>query len=1060
MAPAHRESATAATEFGHGLMVGTEQPVPHNLARRPVCSCVTGRTPVTGQAGRGVSHRTTARRGLAEVIENPILNSPYREPTRHFHFDDDGITSTIVEGRRESSFFIPIAPPKKKISATQLTLPGESWTAERLTPNTFINQIREHVALWRGSGYPGITAVTRDLLDYWTAPERSNPLFFCQVEAAETAIFLTEVAGRTQPWIENRLREENEGKNPGLYRIAHKMATGSGKTVVMAMLIAWHTLNKLANPQDRRFSDTFLVVTPGITIRDRLAVLLPNLPGNYYRERDLVTEDQLIRLQAARIVITNFHALLRRDRFEGSALTKKLASGPDGDPEEFRETPGEMVRRVCRSFGSKRNIVVLNDEAHHCYQSAAQADGEKLSADERAEVRREAEAARVWLNGLRAVREKLGIREIHDLSATPFFLRGSGYPEGTLFPWVVSDFSLIDAIESGIVKIPRVPVSDDSMTGAVPMYRDIWARVRDELPRGGRAGTDAPVAPVMPKVLEGALVSLYGHYERAFRAAEAAGVGTPPVFIVVCQNTAISKLVFDWLAGYEKPRPDGSSVLVPGAVALFSNVQDGRLIERPNSLLIDSAQLESGAPLDPAFKKIAATEIEEFKREWAIRSAGRSADEITDQDLLREVMNTIGKPGRLGEQVRCVVSVSMLTEGWDATSVTHILGVRAFGTQLLCEQVVGRGLRRMSYEPNAEGMFDPEYAEVFGVPFSFIPATGQPATRNHREVHRVRALPDRAELEITFPRVVGYRHEVPTERLSARFTADSVMSPSTAQVADRVRLDPIVGESTFTNLDELRARRLQQVAFVLARRTLDDRLTDADGNPQTWLFPQVLAITRRWLAECVVCKDGAFPQLLLLAEESAEAAARIARAIDRGTPGAPRGLPILRPYDPIGSTRGVDFDTTKDVYATHKSHLNYVVLDSGWEAKVAETLESMPEVMSYAKNQGLNFRIPYTFEGRPANYVPDLLVRLHERLTDEMPVTLLIEVTGEPRPDKAAKVATARDLWVPAINNDGRFGRWFFLEVTDPWDAEHLIRAQIEVIADTPRFELVQEAPE
>ena len=985
---------------------------------------------------------------MAEVIENPILNSPYREPTRHFHFDDDGITSEIVEGRRESAFFIPIAQPKHRVAQAQLTLTGEGWTAERLQPNTFVEQIREQVSLWRRSGYPGITAVTRELLDYWTDPGRTNPLFFCQAEALETAIFLTEVAGRTQPWIENRLREENEGKNPGLYRIAHKMATGSGKTVVMAMLIAWHTLNKLANPQDRRFSDAFLVVTPGITIRDRLQVLLPNMPGNYYRLRDLVTDDQLVRLQQARIVITNFHALMRRDTFEGSALTKKLVVGPDGDPDRFRETPGEMVRRVCRTLGSKRNIVVLNDEAHHCYQSAPQAEQEKLSADERADVKRDQEAARVWLNGLRAVREKIGIREIHDLSATPFFLRGSGYPEGTLFPWVVSDFSLIDAIESGIVKIPRVPVSDDAMAGTGPMYRELWTRIRDDLPKKGRATDAVSGTPVIPKELEGALRSLYGHYERAFNAWQQAGVGTPPVFIVVCQNSNISKLAFDWLAGWEKTLPDGTTALVPGELPVFSNVKDGRFLDRPNALLIDSAQLESGAPLDPAFKKIAAAEIEEFKREWAIRSPGRSADEITDEDLLREVMNTIGKPGRLGEQVRCVVSVSMLTEGWDATTVTHILGVRAFGTQLLCEQVVGRGLRRMSYEPNAEGMFEPEYAEVYGVPFSFIPTTGRATPRNGREIHRVRALPERAELEIQFPRVVGYRYEMPTERLTAQFTDESVKVLSSDVIALHTQLDPIVGASTTASLDDLREHRLQYVAFVLAKRTLEDWFRDVDGNEQPWLFPQVLSITKRWIDTCVVCHDRTFPQLLLFAEEAHDAADRIYRSIVRGTEGEKRLLPILRPYDPVGSTRYVDFDTTKGVLPTGKSHVNYVVLDSGWEAKLAEVLEELPEVVSYVKNQGLNFKIPYAFEGRQGNYVPDYLVRLHGRLTDEVPSTLLIEVTGEQKKDKAAKVATAQTLWTPAINNDGRFGRWFFLEVTDPWDAEHLIRETVAAVGD------------
>src|SRR5450759_3710700 len=447
---------------------------------------------------------------MADVIENPILNSPYRMPTRHFAFDDDGITSAISEGRRPSSFFIPIAQPKKKGPTAQLTLAGEGWTAERLTPNDFINRVREQLEVWRRSGRPGMTAVTRELLENWTAPDRTNPLFFCQVEALETAIFLTEVAGRTQPWIENRLREENEGKNPGLYRIAHKMATGSGKTVVMAMLIAWHTLNKLANPQDRRFSDTFLVVPPGSTIRDRLAVLLPNLPGNYYVERDLVTPDQLVRLQQARILITNFHAFLRHDTFSAASLTKKVLAGPEGDLEQFRETPAEMVRRVCRALGTKRNIVVLNDEAHHCYQSAPTVEREKLSADERAEADRDEKAARIWLNGLRAVRGKIGIRAIHDLSATPFFLRGSGYPEGTLFPWVVSDFSLIDAIEYGIVKIPRVPVSDDAVAGTAPIYRDLWPKIREHFSRKGRAADEAQVEPKLPKELEGALRSLYG----------------------------------------------------------------------------------------------------------------------------------------------------------------------------------------------------------------------------------------------------------------------------------------------------------------------------------------------------------------------------------------------------------------------------------------------------------------------------------------------------------------------------------------------------------------------
>ena len=921
--------------------------------------------------------------------------------------------------------------------------------AIRQQPNEIVNEIRQAVGRWRVQGYPHVTSTTRELLQYWTNEDRDRELFFCQIEAAETAIYLTEAAERLgDTKAINVIREENLRHNGGLPRMAFKMATGSGKTVLMAMLICWQALNKQVNPQDKHFSDRFLIVTPGITIRDRLRVLYPNDPDSYYRHWDLVTPEQLDRLQAATVLVTNFHAFLRREKIQVAGLDRKVLAGRDDDADDpFKETPAEMVRRVCRVFGNAKNIVVLNDEAHHCYREAPKEQAEEgaLDADERSLAKKDQEEARIWLTGLQAVKAKLGVRSVFDLSATPFFLKGSGYAEGTLFPWVVSDFGLMDAIESGIVKIPRVPVSDNSMTGDGPMYRDLWLRVREGLPKKGIKDTPVDGQPVIPKELEGALTSLYDDYRRSFQDWAEAGMGTPPVFIVVCNNTATSKLVSDWIAGWERELEDGSTVVVPGHLELFSNAQDGRFRDRPYTLLVDSAQLDRGDALDPAFRKVAAAEIERFKREYVARFPGRSAEDLTDEDILREVMNTVGKPGRLGENIRCVVSVAMLTEGWDANTVTHILGIRAFGTQLLCEQVVGRALRRAAYDTNRDGMFEPEYAEVYGVPFSFLSVSGKGRVQKAKPVLQVRALPERSSLRIEFPRVVGYRFQMPTDRLDARFDASSILPLSARDVATVTELDPIVGASEIHRIDAS-VERMQTVVFTVAKRTLDNHFRDEDDGEKPWLFPQLVRITRAWVDECVMpyLKDGAFPQLLLFSQYSHAAADRIQRAIYAGTRGEKRLLPSLRPYEPIGSTDDVWFETTKTCFETTKSHLNLVVQDSGWESKLAETLESMPEVVSYVKNQGLNFKIPYTFEGRAANYMPDFLIRLRDAAStgpDDV-LTLILEVTGEAKKEKQAKVATAADLWVPAVNNWGGAGRWAFLEVTDPWDAEHLIRAK------------------
>ena len=869
------------------------------------------------------------------IIENPILNSPYSEPIRHFKFDEEGITNVIVDRRRQSAYFVPIAKPRRK--GKQLSFDTE-WTQDRIEENKNINRVRERVAIWRQGGYAGITNVTRRLLEHWKNPQREPKLFFCQIEALETLIYIAEVAGKYgDAWIENIIREENDNFNPGLNRIASKMATGSGKTFVMAMIIAWHILNKLENPQDSRFSDTFLVITPGITIKDRLRVLLPNDPDNYYRKFDLVPTYQREQLGRAKIIITNFHAFKPRELTKASRLTKKVLRADEHAV--FTETPDQMVRRVCRDFGTKKRIVVINDEAHHCYRGKIEAAEEGLSRDERQEAKQREEEARVWISGIEAVQKKIGVRAIYDLSATPFFLKGSGYGEGTLFPWVVSDFALIDAIECGIVKVPRVPISDDAGVGTMPTYRNLWPRIRDTLPKKGRKVSEVPLDPNLPTELEGALQSLYGNYKKSYeiweKNTEARDRGiTPPVFIVVCNNTTVSKMAYDYIAGWEKPVSEGNTVVVPGKLPIFSNVEDGRWLARPNTILVDSTQLESGEAMSDEFKQIAAVEIEEFKSEIRQRFPGRDTSKLTDEDILREVMNTVGKQGKLGEHIKCVVSVSMLTEGWDANTVTHILGVRAFGTQLLCEQVVGRGLRRLSYAVGDDGKFKPEYAEVYGVPFSFIPCSGSTAeVALPLDTTRVRALEERKALEITYPRVTGYRYEIKGEKLAYQFTDDSIFTLSTAELATVTEMAPIVGKTEYHTLDDFKIHRENEIAFHIARYVLERYFRDDDGNDRPWLFPQVLEITRKWLAECVRLKDNAFIQLMLWTRFAHTAAEKIYQAIALPEKHESILKPILHPHETFGSSRFVDFDTVKLTYRTRpdKCHISHVVAwIEGW----------------------------------------------------------------------------------------------------------------------------------
>lgn len=1017
---------------------------------------------------------------LVAVIENPILNRPYEEPSRHWQFDEQGlIVAEIIDGRRPSESWIPIPQPKKKRGrAVQGELQFDH-VVERRKRNDQVDQIRSELARWRSLGYPDVTGVSRRLLGYWADAERENRILFCQREAAETAIFLGEAGGRQGGgWVSDSLRLHNEEHNAGLPRVAFKMATGSGKTIVMAMLIAWQTLNKVAYPRDPRFARRFLIVTPGITIRDRLRVLLPADDENYYRARDLVPSDLWGDLRRAEIVITNFHSFLLRTTKEGRTITKNTKSIllRDRDEDPFVETPEKMVSRVVREFSAQRGqIIVFNDEAHHCYLGRTAPTGDDaqtekdLTGQDRTEAKERNRDAGVWFSGLQHIRRQIGIKTVYDLSATPFFLKGSGYPEGYLFPWVVSDFSLMDAIESGIVKIPRVPVDDNATVDDV-VYLNLWSHVGDELPKRLARNALAAGEP-LPGTLQGALESLYGHYRKAFRrwAESTASLGeTPPVFIVVCNNITVSRMVHDFIAGYTVETDTGERH-VPGELPLFSNYEDGRLLAKARTILVNSSELESGEAMSADFKRAAADEIEAFRTAYAQRT-GRNAEDLDDTAILREVMNTVGRRGKLGEGIRCVVSVSMLTEGWDANTVTHILGVRAFGSQLLCEQVVGRGLRRRSYAVNEDGYFEPEYAEVYGVPFSFMRVEpGDPgAAAPGRTPVRVRSVDERWAQRIVFPKLDGYRIELPDARVHVDFTDAHAFRLTLDSVSTRTETGWYVGESSVHDLGELRRVRTQEVAYRIARRMLhryaqdprDPILLDAQAQPRRWMFPDVVRICRRWLDEMVDYTPETFPGLFRLAELEALAAERINQAIFAVQDSThERILPIFKRFDPEGSTDDVDYFTTKRVFETEPDRcpVNFVVLDgrdgNTWEQIVAQSLEALPEVDAYVKNDRLEFAIPYVHAGRTHHYLPDFLVRLRRPPDDDLDRYLIVEVSGtfKSRAMTQEKSDTTRNLWCAAVNNHAGYGRWEFVEITDPTTAKQDLKIAISLLStDSP----------
>ncbi|MBL8021385.1 MAG: DEAD/DEAH box helicase family protein [Leptospirales bacterium] len=973
-----------------------------------------------------------------DFFDAPILNSPYEYPARHWELDESGQpTGAIIETRRQSRLISPIPKPQKqskksKQAELDLKMSELDSAAQKYNPIPIINEVRSAVDAWRNlpnSNDWMVTPETARLLDYWRNHNfQGLKPFFCQVEAVETLIWLSEVAPRlgkntigSRVW--EHLKNANGEANPELMRIALKLATGAGKTTVMAMIIAWQVVNAIRRPNSN-FSRGFLIVTPGITIKDRLRVLLPNDPQNYFRNRELVPSELVADMQRATIVITNYHALKRKEKLEISKVGRALLKGRGPDIQS-RATEGEMIRDVMSGLMGMKNIIVMNDEGHHCYRAKTE-NFDDLTGDEKEEAKQNNEAARLWISGLEIVKRKMGIRMVYDLSATPFFLRGSGYNEGTLFHWTVSDFSLMDAIESGIVKLPRIPIADNSLSAdEMPKFRNLWDHIGNSM---SRQKQDA-----LPPELCTALDILYNHYGETFDLWQQAGHKTPPVFIVVANNTGTSKRIYEYIAGSHKETEHGVQTTA-AHFPLFSNYESGERLARPRTLLIDSAQIETGDALDKTFRDAAAPEIEQFKRHMLLR--GKSKDEaenISEATLLREVMNTVGKAGELGESIRCVVSVSMLTEGWDANTVTHILGVRAFGTQLLCEQVVGRGLRRQSYELGKDNLFPVEYADILGIPFTFTAKAVKSKPQAPQKHTVIEAVEERNHLEIMFPRVEGYRVELPEDKLTAQFNPDSELVITPELVGPSiVKQSGIVGETVNLTLGAADSMRDQTLIWRLTRLILTRHFLDADGQPKLYLAGQLRRIVGEWISGGYLKAVGAHKINQVLYPEIADRAAeKIKAAISASTHGQQRILAEVDPDKPVSSSRCVRYSTTKNTWTPdkRKSHINAMPYDSAWESEFCRVVESHPRVISYVKNQNLGLEVPYLLGTRKRKYIPDFIVRVDDGFPD--PLNLIVEIKGYRGEDAKEKANTMRSYWVPGVNHLVKYGRWEFAEFKD-----------------------------
>lgn len=932
---------------------------------------------------------------MSEAREKPdrlIINSPYEEPSRHWLYSPETRLFSKVNGRREAGYVIASERSKSYDD------PGVFVSIP------LVNQIRPRVKAWREAGYPGVTGITRRLLEHWNdAEQRDLRFFFCQLEAIETLIWLAETtaAGQTGILV--------PGDGGPFRRLCSKMATGSGKTIVMAMLIAWQVINKVTYPQDARFSKHALVIAPGLTVKSRLRVLEVAGEGNYYQHFNVVPDALLDKLRQGKVLIQNWHALQWDTAADLARKRSVDKRGPKSDEAYVREVLGEMA--------TARNLIVINDEGHHAWRVPAES---KIKGVAKADI----EEATKWVGGLDRIHRARGILTAYDFSATPFAPSGKKSTEEALFGWIVSDFGLNDAIESGLVKTPRVVIRDDAVPDArtyksrlYHIYKD--PEVQNDLNRRAR-----PEEPLPDLVLNGYYVLGYDWREAA-RAWAAQGYQTPPVMITVCNRTETAarvKFAFD----RRKVRID-------------------ELSDPARTLHIDSRVLDEAEAQEEPLTLTGGAEDEGEDSAEAGNGFQPKRTKKEQAEYLRRQVDTIGRVGQPGEQIQNIISVGMLSEGWDAKTVTHIMGLRAFSSQLLCEQVVGRGLRRTSYDVNKDsGLFDPEYVNIFGVPFTFLPHedVGSDPPPPPGPKTEIKPDPDKARFAISWPQIDRIEH-VYRPALSLDWSAVAPLELSAANTVQLVELAPVLdGKPDILHIAEIdleslaREFRYQRIIFEAARDVYDQMQHSWPGSREVLLAQLVRLVEQFIRSNKIAITPGLFNRddarrRLMITLNMTKVVQHIWEAIRFNN--TERLVPVFNRERPIRSTGDMNsWYTGKPVDVARRSHINYVVLDSTWESSEAFELDHNPNVAAWAKNDHLGFEIQYIYRGVVRKYRPDYIIRLHSG------EHLVLETKGDYN-DEAKTKERFLNEWIDAVNAHGEFGRWHPNISLDPGDIKDLL---------------------